>query len=238
LKQVAVKILQVTYLENEGSEKTLKRLKREARVWKSLMHRNIAPLLGLVSGDSGAGLVSPWYPHGNILQYLQKVSNAQREPLCEDVANGLRYLHEHVPSIVHGDLKGANVLVGTEGHAALCDFGLSTVLDNGPTGFTSSAFGGTLRFMAPEQLSEEGRTVQSDVYAYACTYAEIMTGDPPYNWHRIEAQIIRAIAGGELPYKVSSIVSRHSLGFLERSWTADPATRPTMSDICRALGIL
>ncbi|KAF9508174.1 hypothetical protein BS47DRAFT_1303155, partial [Hydnum rufescens UP504] len=172
------------------------RLKREARVWKSLIHQNIAPLLGLVSGDSGAGLVSPWYSHGNILQYLQKVSNAQREPLCEDVANGLRYLHEHVPSIVHWRLERgsilltyhpsyipsnpsskANVLVGTEGHAALCDFGLSTVLDNSPTGFTSSAFGGTLRFMAPELLSEaeERRSIQSDVYAYACTYAEVCT---------------------------------------------------------------
>jgi serine/threonine protein kinase len=49
------------------------------------------------------------------------------------------------------------------------------VLDNDPTGFTSSNFGGTLRFMAPEQLSEEGRSTQTDVYAYACTYAEVCT---------------------------------------------------------------
>jgi hypothetical protein len=68
------------------------RLEREARVWMALDHQNIVPLLGLISGELGPGLgpvseelvpglVSPWYSHGNILEYIQQVPNVPREPL-------------------------------------------------------------------------------------------------------------------------------------------------------------
>ncbi|KAF9512216.1 hypothetical protein BS47DRAFT_1102295 [Hydnum rufescens UP504] len=148
------------------------RLKREALVWKSLNHVNIVPLFGFISGKLGPGLVSPWYSKGNVHQYVQRVPHVRREPLCEDVARGLRYLHEHDPPIIHGDLKGANVLVALNGRAALCDFGLSVKLDGDPTGFTSSAIGGTLRFMTYEQLNGNPgfRSPSGDTYAYACTY--------------------------------------------------------------------
>ncbi|KAF9509411.1 hypothetical protein BS47DRAFT_154544 [Hydnum rufescens UP504] len=215
------------------------RLKREARVWNSLNHPNIVPLLGVVSGKLGPGLVTPWYAHGNILQYLRRVPNARRESLCEDVASGLRYLHEQDPPIIHGDLKGANVVVGSNGRAALCDFGLSVILDSAPTGFTSFVVGSTLRFKAPEEFAEdlEGGSIPRDVYSYACIYAQTMTGDPPFHWHRTDPLIMHAICGGELPYRIDSIISRHNLGFLEPSWDADPTCRPTMSKICDTLGI-
>jgi len=234
-----VKILRIPRLKTERGYKTLKRLRREARVWKSLNHPNIVPLLGLVSGKLGPGLVSPWYSHGNVLQYIRRGPNVRREPLCEDVASGLRYLHEQDPPIIHGEVEGTNILVTMDGRAALCDFGLSAILDSGPTGFTSFVLGSTLRSKAPEQFVEdlEGGSIPRDVYSYACIYAQIMTGDPPFHWHRTDPLIMRAICGGELPYRIDSIVSRHNIGFLEPSWHADPTCRPTMSNICDALGI-
>ena len=78
--------------------------------------------------------------------------------------------------LIYTDLSfQANILVGDDGHAALCDFGLSMVLDGGATGFSTSNVGGTLRYLAPEQLTDDegGRSVQGDVYSYACTYAEV-----------------------------------------------------------------
>ncbi|KAF9503926.1 hypothetical protein BS47DRAFT_1309066, partial [Hydnum rufescens UP504] len=213
---------------------------REARVWKSLNHPNIVPLLGLVSGKLGPGLVSPWYSHGNVLQYTRRVPNVRREALCEDVASGLRYLHERDPPIIHGDLKGANVLVALNGRAALCDFGLSVKLDGGPTGFTSSAIGGTLRFMAYEQLNGNPgfRSPSGDIYAYACTYAEIMTGNPPFIWYKTAPLVMCAICLGESPYRIGTIISQHDLGFLEPSWDPEAACRPTIAEICQTLGMV
>ncbi|KAF9502814.1 hypothetical protein BS47DRAFT_1403079 [Hydnum rufescens UP504] len=77
--KVAVKILRSP--ENERGDKILKRLKREALVWKSLNHVNIVPLFGFISGKLGPGLVSPWYSKGNVHQYVQRVPHVRREPL-------------------------------------------------------------------------------------------------------------------------------------------------------------
>jgi len=67
----------------------------------------------------------------------------------------------------------ANVLIDWKGDAALCDFGLSVMLDERPTGFTSSDFGGTLRYLAPELLHVTNRTTATDVYALGCTCAQV-----------------------------------------------------------------
>lgn len=47
--------------------------------------------------------------------------------LCE-ITEGLEYLHSR--DIVHGDLRGANVLISEDGVARLSDFGLSKFLEN------------------------------------------------------------------------------------------------------------
>ncbi|KAG8769143.1 hypothetical protein FRC12_005139 [Ceratobasidium sp. 428] len=49
--------------------------------------------------------------------------DTNRIDLCFQVASGLAYLHDN--SIVFGDLKGQNVLIGHDGVAKLTDFGLS-----------------------------------------------------------------------------------------------------------------
>ncbi|KAF9515230.1 hypothetical protein BS47DRAFT_1342138 [Hydnum rufescens UP504] len=130
-----------------------------------------------------------------------------------------------------------------DGHAALCDFGLSVILDSGPTGFTSSVIGGTLRFVAPERLTEDSgfRSLPSDVYSYATTYAQIMTGNFPFMWHdttaAATASIIDAIGRGEFPYRIGTILSRHDLEFLRLSWDPKPTCRDP-SPPCGALGLL
>lgn len=74
----------------------------------------------------------------------------------------------------------------------LCDFGLSRLhaivendaynshesLTRNPwisTGFTATSFGGTLRYLAPEQMLSDcgGPTAETDTYAFACTCAEV-----------------------------------------------------------------
>ncbi|KAF9512215.1 hypothetical protein BS47DRAFT_1394499 [Hydnum rufescens UP504] len=257
LTKVAVKILRIPRLENERGGKTLKRLKREARVWKSLNHANIVPLLGLVSGKLGPGLVTPWYTHGSILQYIRRVPNVRREPLVMRspfVTSHFVFLrkrlvrrrgewapisHKQDPPIIHGDLKGANILVAMDGRAALCDFGLSVILDSGPTGFTSFVLGSNSVLRLQRNLSRIWKVEVFQRCLLLCVHIRsgIMTGDPPFHWHKTDPPIMRAICGGELPYRIDSIVSRHNTGFLEPSWDADPTCRPTMSHICDALGI-
>lgn len=83
---------------------------------------------------------------------------------------GLDYLHRC--GIIHGDIKGGNMLVSPSLRAAVADFGLAKLVD---TQTVSSQRGlGTTRWQSPELLMEgQSRSFQSDVYAFGMTVYEV-----------------------------------------------------------------
>ncbi|KAF9508521.1 hypothetical protein BS47DRAFT_1415974 [Hydnum rufescens UP504] len=201
------------------------------RVWTHLDHENVVTLLGHTQELEGPGLVSIWHPHGSILNYLANNTAANREVLCADIALGLQYLHEHEPRIIHGDLKGANVLIDSKGKASITDFGLSIILDGAPTGHTSSNFGGSLRFLAPELLDESSRTIHTDIYAYACTCIEILFDQQPYHQISNQGHLLRAIIENVPPYKPPNeeVTFPLFLRLLQCCWQHDRSSRPALS---------
>ncbi len=84
----------------------------------------------------------------------------------------MAYLHGQ--RVIHGDLKGANVLVSAEVRILLCDFGLAKMVDTNTS--TSRAGLGTLRWQAPELLGGASKTFQTDVYAFGLTIYEVRMG--------------------------------------------------------------
>ncbi|KAK0447468.1 kinase-like domain-containing protein [Desarmillaria tabescens] len=167
---VAVKYLRLCVTQ------VTKHLYREIRIWQSLEHPHVLPLLGIchnntyesvrASGDHAVdpmmsiGIVCPWMANGTLVDFLKlsqtKMENT--EELCLrlliQVCSGLIYLHSK--NIVHGDLHGGNVLVDSDGCARLADFGLSAVVSEcrgtskTGAGGISSPHGGALRWAAPE----------------------------------------------------------------------------------------
>ncbi|KAF7336067.1 Kinase-like protein [Mycena sanguinolenta] len=101
---------------------------------------------------------------------------------------GLDYLHSM--DVVHGDLRGTNILISNEGNASLSDFGLATSIEDADSTTagvtTSSNRAGSVRWFAPELIDPTRfgctkfiRTKASDVYAYACVCLELYTRNPP-----------------------------------------------------------
>lgn len=70
---------------------------------------------------------------------------------------GLVYLQEM--KIMHRDIKPSNILVNSEGAIKLCDFGVSTQLQQSMT----ATFVGTNAYMAPERVQGKPYTVRSEV---------------------------------------------------------------------------
>lgn len=105
------------------------------------------------------------------------------ESICRQytyqVLKALLYLHSK--DIIHGDLKGANVLLTKDGeNIKLCDFGNARKFENDNSWASiSTVINGTLAWMAPEAHSSKiGK--KSDVWSLGCLVIEMLTGEPPW----------------------------------------------------------
>ncbi|TFK61579.1 kinase-like protein, partial [Pluteus cervinus] len=185
--------------------------------------------------------------NGNINTFLRKNPNANRSSLISDIACGLAYLHEN--NVVHGDLKGANILVTRSPHrACLADFGLASICkpeSRDHSIFTSTAPRGTLRWLAPELMMDEAirSTRASDVYAFACVCYEVFTGNYPFPEIPRDTVVVLKVMRQERPNRPKdplSILESRGLtdkvwDMMEECWQHDPTRRPTSAKLVRLL---
>ncbi|EMD33665.1 hypothetical protein CERSUDRAFT_159906 [Gelatoporia subvermispora B] len=177
--------------------------------------------------------------NGTIRSYLSMNTATNRVDLLSGIVAGLVYMHEL--DIVHGDLKGVNILVNERGQASLADFGFSgfsrRAQDDGS--LISSVKGGTARYAAPEvQALEvtEGPTRESDIYSLAMVVWEMFTGLEPYYNIRSEGEIYTQVyhyrSRPQRPEQAAGLgLSDELWALVERCWQHDPQDRPTVEYI-------
>ncbi|KII91233.1 hypothetical protein PLICRDRAFT_104444, partial [Plicaturopsis crispa FD-325 SS-3] len=217
---------------------------QEAFLWKNLNHSNVLPFLG-VAFDTfpslSVSLVSPFLQQGTVMDYLRKYGrqNVDVVKMLLQVAQGLQYLHSE--RVVHGDLKGTNILVDDEFCIRLADFGLSVFLD---ATISKSHNAGTVRWMAPELHDPETfglehalRTPASDMYAFSHVCMEIFTGREPFPDLR-EATVIYKVMNGHRPERPSSTDSSIVAempdwlwDLITLCWKHKPEERPTSTAV-------
>ncbi len=105
--------------------------------------------------------------------------------ICASIVLGLEYLHG-VVNICHRDIKCGNVLLTTDGHVKLADFGVSAELTN--TLNKRQTFVGSPFWMAPEVIRESHYDGRADVWSLGITCIEMAEGHPPHaNLHPLRA---------------------------------------------------
>lgn len=219
-RDVAVKVIRGSASEDGGVDpSTLRKTKREKRVWADMYHQYILPFFGVAEWEGQDALVSPWIPQNRALKHFEHLSETnrrrrrqlnaavlteecidQRLTFVTEAACGI--LHLHSKGIVHGDIRMGNILLSPDGEPLITDFGLSKPVLSSFDTEPSTAFerAGTMRWMAPElHLDQQpSRTKYSDVWAFACTVLELFSGKAPYSECR-EAGFYAKINDGEPP---------------------------------------
>ncbi|KAJ7871219.1 kinase-like domain-containing protein, partial [Mycena olivaceomarginata] len=205
---------------------------REALVWQHLQHPCILPFIGIdrQTFPSSLCMVSPWMENGTVLKYLHDYGRANVDRLLLEIAQGLQYLHSR--NIVHGDLRGANILITQEWNACLADFGL-TSLSDATIATNTSHRAGSIRWMAPELIDPDRfgqkflRTPATDVYAFGCVCLELYTGRPPFATLSETASLLRVI-GGDRPERPSGELAFSDLLWehVNEFWVQDSVRRP------------
>jgi len=181
-REVAVKILSVGLLTDEGARR---RFRKEALALARLNHANIAAVYDVGEQGGADYLVMECVPGLPLAEKLRSGALDEKaiSTLGGQIAEALEEAHEQ--GIIHRDLKPANVMVTPKGQAKVLDFGLAkvllpfadaTTLATAPSFTESQALVGTLPYMAPEQL--EGRTVdpRTDIHALGLVLYEMASG--------------------------------------------------------------
>jgi len=185
-RQVALKMLPPHAARNEVARR---RFEREIAALSRCDHPNVVKILA-----SGEERHTPYYAmeliEGKDLATLAPELRATEGDiparvrrlagLFRDAALGASHLHE--AGIIHRDLKPSNLMITDEGgRLVVMDLGLAA-LEDASSSLTRDAHGllGTLRYMAPEQLSRGLLEIdrRADVYALGATFYELFTGRP------------------------------------------------------------
>ncbi|KAG8891998.1 hypothetical protein FRB99_003181, partial [Tulasnella sp. 403] len=144
----------------------IEKFRREAAVWAQLKHENILPLLGVCVLESTLHMVSPFMANGNVREYVTLNPGANRVAFLREIASGLKYMHDI--NIIHGDVKGPNILISDTEHALLCDFGLTRLISED----TTIGRKGSKAWMSPEQWNDGKTSFATDVHALGITISE------------------------------------------------------------------
>lgn len=103
--------------------------------------------------------------------------------LVLEVALGLAHTHEH--SVLHRDVKPANVFLTGEGHAKLGDFGTGVFQRDEGEDRVGTAF-----YMGPEVFEGKSAGVKSDVYSLGILGYEVIAGKRPFVADTYEALMV------------------------------------------------
>ncbi|KAG8833190.1 hypothetical protein FRC17_011189 [Serendipita sp. 399] len=246
---VAVKVLKTISRINVMNRK----IRRERVIWGALDHPNILPLIGYAEGDERlepfGGLVSRWCFYGDVARFLEQHGTTltldQKAALWKGIVEGVDYLHNFNPIVVHGDLKPANILLDENGNPRICDFGLARLMleECGSGMTTTTAHTGTERYLAYELVASNDivmPTVESDIHALGCIGLDVIFLRSPYSDRKNNARghIFFDIRQGAPPAVHPGDLKDTEEEFwniISSCWNRNPTERPRTVELLLAL---
>jgi eukaryotic-like serine/threonine-protein kinase len=165
----------------------------EAQALRRFQHPGLVQLLETgVSGDM-TYLVMEFVDGESLATMIHRghLSTGETADIGATLAGALAYVHAQ--GVVHRDVKPANILIDTERHARLADFGIARLVDTSSVTLTGTMIG-TATYMAPEQIEDHAVGPSADVWSLGIVLLESLTGERVYVGTPSEV-IARRLAG-------------------------------------------
>jgi serine/threonine protein kinase len=177
---VAIKILPFEINQTPGFAE---RFAREARALALLSHPHIVAVHDFGQADGLCYFVMEYVDGVNLRQAIQagKISTREALAIVPQICDALQFAHDE--GVVHRDIKPENVLIDKRGRVKIADFGLAKLLGVDPFGGSltgTQQVMGTLRYMAPEQMSGAKEVDhRADIFSLGVVFYELLTGELP-----------------------------------------------------------
>ncbi|GLE02632.1 hypothetical protein PINS_up011473 [Pythium insidiosum] len=208
-----------------------------------MLHERIIRFIGIAWTDPSDLIVVTEFMGGGdlrslLMDYAERSLptgfNQDKLKIALHVIEGLAYMHQLEPQVLHRDLKSRNVLLSTSLDACLTDFGVSREL----TDVTMTMGVGTLRWMAPEVMQGGRYTDTADVFSFGVVLSELDTHQLPYSVegrNLPDAAIITQISLGSLQVSFSPSADINIVDLARRCMAMSPADRPSAEYVMNSL---
>ncbi|KAG1330513.1 mitogen-activated protein kinase kinase kinase 18 [Cocos nucifera] len=217
-------------------------LQREQRILSNLNSPHVVSYLGfdVTSEKNGLyyNLFMEYAARGSLSDEIKKQGGRLDEPTIRSysyqILLGLAYLHSS--RIAHCDVKGQNVLIGSDGRAMIADLGCARWVagdEDGSDDDDGLQLRGTPMFMAPEVARGEEQGIPADIWALGCTVVEMATGHAP--WPQVSdpiAALHRIAFSSDVP-ELPSWISDEGKDFLDNCLRRDPKERWTAEQLLK-----
>jgi eukaryotic-like serine/threonine-protein kinase len=157
--------------------------RREAWVGGKVSHPNLLPTLSASVQEPPFYVVTPKVegaPLSQLIANQEQLAVPLALWIARQTADGLDALYE-CAGVIHTDVKPANILVSSTGHATLIDFGFVQTPAEA-SHWATRPLAGTLAYIAPEMVTSSlAAGPRSDIYSLGVTLYEMLTGRRPWD---------------------------------------------------------
>ena len=180
-------------------------------------------------------IVMEYAPGGDLASLIKNVGaldeKSARRYIAETIL-AVEYLHDY--GIIHRDLKPDNLVIGTQGHIKLTDFGLSkiglmnrtTMIEMHAQTFKDSQVLGTPDYIAPEVILGQGYGQAVDWWSIGIILYELVLSVPPFRGDSVQDIFSKAVKEQvEWPSEEYAVLSREFKDLVAQLLIKDPALR-------------
>ncbi len=156
-------------------------------------------------------------------------------PALRQLVEGVQALH--AAGKLHRDIKPSNVLVTPAGRVVLLDFGVATELGGVvDEKLVEREVVGTVRYMAPEQATQDAPSAASDWYSVGAMLYEALVGQAPFVGPRLDVVTRKTMLDPRPPRECVEGVPADLDALCCDLLRRDPHARPTGAQVLRRLG--
>lgn len=211
----------------ESNIQTIRGFMSQYEMMAMLHHPNILKVYGIFFGSEKKApyFLMEYCPTSIEKEIIHKtLTKVDISFAIYQISVAMKYIHKK--QILYRDLKPSNILIGQDSLIKISNFSVSELFspDN------DYAYGvGTMRFMAPEVISEDSKIDEkSDVYSFGVTLFYLLNeGNLPH----FSVQDFMAGRKAKIPDNFTNL----SREIIDLCWNHNPEDRPSFKDICQKI---